>query len=166
MLPAISFVMPVEALPDDMTLPVTFNVPPADTFIPCADDPAEPAVTLPVTFRVPVLLCIIPLLPVPALPPVIDPTTVADEGATALKLRVVPVVVDKFTTFAVSVISGLRIKLPEPTLLIESHVVFTLIVIVCPVLARASSPIVGTTPPTHVAPALKLPVAADSISAI
>ena len=69
-------------------------------------------------------------------------------------------VVDLFVTLAVSVTPSASVKMPVPALETSSQVVSTLIVIVWPVLARASSPTVGTTPPVHVAPALKFPVAA------
>jgi hypothetical protein len=70
------------------------------------------------------------------------------------------VVVDLLVTFAVSVTPLASVKMPVPALLSSSQAVSTSMVTVCPVLARASSPTVGTTPPVHVAPALKFPVAA------
>jgi hypothetical protein len=75
-------------------------------------------------------------------------------------------VVDLFVTFAVSVTPSLTTKFPDPAFEISVQVAFAVIVIVWPVEARASSPIVGTTPPTHVPAALKLPLAADTMSAM
>jgi hypothetical protein len=69
-------------------------------------------------------------------------------------------------TFAVSVTPSFSVKKPVPALETSSQVVLAVIVMVCPVLARASSPTVGTTPPVHVAPAEKLPVAAEVMSAM
>jgi hypothetical protein len=57
-------------------------------------------------------------------------------------------------------------KFPVPKLLIKSQVALAVIFMVCPVEARASSPTPGTTPPTHVAGALKLPLAADTMRAM
>jgi hypothetical protein len=73
---------------------------------------------------------------------------------------------DLFVTFAVRVTPSLSVKMPVPALLNSSQVALPVMVMVWPVEARASSPTVGTTPPTHVAPALKLPVAADTMSAM
>jgi hypothetical protein len=80
--------------------------------------------------------------------------------------RVTAKVVDLCVTLAVKVTPPLKINVPVPALEISSQVTFALIVMVWPVDARASSPIVGTTPPTHVAPALKLPLAAEVMSAM
>jgi hypothetical protein len=68
--------------------------------------------------------------------------------------------------FAVSVTPGFNMNLPVKLFDISKHVTLCVIVIVCPFWAEASSPTLGTTPPTHVAPALKLPLAADTMSAM
>ena len=73
---------------------------------------------------------------------------------------------DLLVTFAVSVIPLAKINVPVPAFETSSQVAFAVMVMVCPVLARASSPTPGTTPPVHVAPALKLPVAADTMRAM
>jgi hypothetical protein len=131
-----------------------------------------PPTTFPCTINVPVEeLRIAPVPatgdPLDAAPPVTFPTIVAVAGETAEKDKQLTLaVVDLFVTFAVKVTPLLRTYVPVPTFEISVHVTFAVIVIVCPVEARASSPVVGTMPPTHVAPALKLPVAAERISAI
>ena len=71
-----------------------------------------------------------------------------------------------FVTFAVSVTPLLITNLPVPALEISSQVAFAVIVTVWPVAARASSPKTGTTPPVHVAVALKLPLAAEVMRAM
>ena len=68
-------------------------------------------------------------------------------------------------TFAVSVTPPLRIKVPVPAFEISEQVTLVVIVIVW-LLAQASSAAPGTTPPTHVEPLLKSPLATDSMSAI
>jgi hypothetical protein len=94
-------------------------------------------------------------------PPVTFPTIDAVAGEAAVNCRQLRVVVvDLLVTLAVSVTPLASVKIPVPALLTSSQVVLTSIVTVWPVLARASSPTVGTTPPVHVAPALKFPVAA------
>jgi hypothetical protein len=77
-----------------------------------------------------------------------------------------PAVALLFVTFAVSVTLFAKTNFPVPAFETSSQVVLTLMVTVCPVAARASSPAPGTMPPTHVAPALKFPVAAERMSAI
>jgi hypothetical protein len=57
-------------------------------------------------------------------------------------------------------------KFPVPKLLIKSQVALALIVMVCPVEARASSPTPGMMPPVHVVVALKLPLWAEVMSAM
>jgi hypothetical protein len=95
------------------------------------------------------------------------PTIIALAGDAAVNCtQLRDVVVDLFVTFAVNVTPSLRVKIPVPVLLNSSQVALAVMVMVWPVEARASSPTVGTTPPTHVAPALKLPVAADTMSAM
>jgi hypothetical protein len=121
-------------------LPVMFNVPVDKLFAACANV-AEP----PVQF------------------PTID-AVAGDEAENSKQLIVVVVLL--CVTFAVSVTPSLMTNFPVPALLISSQVALAVMVTVCPVEARASSPTVGTTPPTHVAPALKLPLAADTMSAM
>jgi hypothetical protein len=75
-------------------------------------------------------------------------------------------VVDLLVTLAVSVTPSFKVKMPVPALETSSQVTLAVMVTVCPVLARASSPTPGTTPPVHVAPALKLPVAAEVMRAM
>jgi len=75
-------------------------------------------------------------------------------------------VADLFVTFAVNVTPEFKINVPVPAFESSVQVTFAVIVTVCPVEARASSAAPGTMPPTQVAPALKLPVAAERISAI
>jgi hypothetical protein len=102
-----------------------------------------------------------------AAPPVTFPTIVAVAGDTAEKVKQLTLmVVVLFVTFAVKVTPLWRTYVPVPAFEISVQVTFAVIVIVCPVDALASSPTVGTTPPTQVAVELKLPVAADSMSAI
>jgi hypothetical protein len=69
-------------------------------------------------------------------------------------------------TFAVSVTPEFKTNFPVPALLISSQVALAVMVTVWPVEARASSPTPGTTPPVHVAVALKLPLAAEVMSAM
>jgi hypothetical protein len=71
-----------------------------------------------------------------------------------------------FVTFAVSVTLFAKTNFPVPAFETSSQVVLTSIVTVWPVLARASSPTPGTTPPVQVAPALKLPLAAEVMRAM
>jgi hypothetical protein len=71
-----------------------------------------------------------------------------------------------FCTFAVRMTPLFMTNVPVPALLTRSQAVVAVMVTVWPVEAWASSPMVGTTPPTHVAVALKLPVAADTMRAI
>jgi hypothetical protein len=75
-------------------------------------------------------------------------------------------VVDLLVTLAVSVTPLASVKMPVPALLISSQVASAVIVMVWPLAACASSPTPGTTPPTHVASALKLPLAADTMRAM
>ena len=100
-------------------------------------------------------------------PPVTFPTIDAVAGEAAVNCRQLrEVVVDLLVTLAVSVTPLDSVNMPVPALLTSSQVVLTSIVTVWPVLARASSPTVGTTPPVHVAPAEKLPVAAEVMRAM
>jgi hypothetical protein len=90
--------------------------------------------------------------------------TAGDAAVNCTQSRLV--VVDLFVTLAVSVTPSLRVKMPVPALLTSSQVALAVMVMVWPLLARASSPMPGTTPPVHVAPALKLPLAAEVMSAM
>jgi hypothetical protein len=100
-------------------------------------------------------------------PAVILPTMLAVAGDAAEKLKQLTVLVNPLcVTFAVNVTPLLRTYVPVPALLNSVQVTFAVIVITCVVEARASSPAPGTMPPTHVAPALKFPVAAERISSI
>jgi hypothetical protein len=102
-----------------------------------------------------------------ATPPVTFPTIVAVAGETAEKDRQLTLTVDVLlVTFAVNVTPEFKTNVPEPAFEISVQVAFAVMVIVWPVEARPSSPVVGTTPPTQVAPALKLPLAAESMSAM
>jgi hypothetical protein len=104
---------------------------------------------------------------VATVPPIMFPTTLAAAGVAAENSKQFIVAVALlFVTFAVSVMPSLMTNFPVPALEISSQVVLTLIVTVWPVLARASSPTPGTTPPVHVAPAEKLPLAAEVIRAM
>jgi hypothetical protein len=95
------------------------------------------------------------------------PTIDALAGEAAVNCRQLrEVVVDLLVILAVSVTPLASVKMPVPALLTSSQVVLTSMVIVWPVLARASSPTVGTTTPVHVAPAEKLPVAAEVMRAM
>jgi hypothetical protein len=119
-----------------------------------------------VIFNVPVLVKDTPTAEA-TVPPVTFPTIDAVAGDAAVNCRQLRVtVVDLLVTLAVSVTPLASVKMPVPALLTSSQVVLTSIVTVWPVLARASSPTVGTTPPVHVAPALKLPVAAEVMRAM
>jgi hypothetical protein len=150
-----------------VTLPVTVIAPVDEFTAPWAKLAAAlPPVTLPVMLIVPEAVLFTAMAP-PTVPPVQFPTIVPTAGDAAVnckQLRVV--VVDLLVTFAVSVTPLANVKMPVPALLTSSQVVSTSIVTVWPVLARASSPTVGTTPPVHVAPALKLPVAAEVMRAM
>jgi hypothetical protein len=120
----------------------------------------------PVTFNVPVVVFFTEYERL-AVPPVKFPTIEALAGlAVENSKQVAPIVVDLLVTFAVSVTPEFKTNLPVPALLISSQVALAVMVTVWPVEARASSPVVGTTPPVHVVPALKLPLAADTMSAM
>jgi hypothetical protein len=131
-----------------------------------------PPTTLPCTINVPVEeLRIAPVPatgdPFDAAPPVTFPTIVAVAGDTAENDRQLTLAVTLlFVTFAVKVTPEFKTNVPEPAFEISVQVTFAVIVITCVVEARASSPVVGTMPPTQVAPALKLPVANERMSAI
>jgi hypothetical protein len=166
--------------------PVMFTVPVEELFTAGAVPPVPP-VQVPVMLAIPVEVLftaaasfppkqfpVMVNVPVPrllqamrenAVPPVMLPIMVA-EFVEANSTQFVEFVALLFVTFAVSVTPLLRTNFPVPALETSSQVVLTLMVIVWPVLARASSPTVGTTPPVHVAPALKFPVAAEVMRAM
>jgi hypothetical protein len=100
-------------------------------------------------------------------PAVQFPTIYPTAGKAAVNCKQTrDVVVDLLVTLAVSVTPSFSVKMPVPVLLMRSQVALAVMVTVCPFAACASSPMVGTTPPTHVAPALKLPVAAEMMRAM
>jgi hypothetical protein len=120
---------------------------------------------LPVMFNVPLdVLAAATVLTTdpPVQLPIIDP----EAGVAAEKVSRVEVLKLLFVTFAVNVTPLLRTYVPVPAFEISVQVTSAVIVITCVVEARASSAAPGTIPPTQVAPALKLPVAAERISAI
>ena len=90
---------------------------------------------------------------------------VAGNAAENVK-QLTEVVVLLCVTFAVNVTPLLRTYVPVPALLNSVQVTLAVMVTVCVVEALASSAAPGTMPPTHVAPALKFPVAAERMSAI
>jgi len=125
-----------------------------------------PPTAAPVTDNAPVPLFKTAIAPA-TLPPVQVPTMLAVAGDAAENVKQLTEAVTLLcVTFAVNVTPLWRTYVPVPAFEISVQVTFAVIVIVCPVEARASSPTVGTIPPTHVAPALKFPVAAERISAI
>jgi hypothetical protein len=157
----------VDALPP-VTLPVMVIVPVLLLIAPIAVD-ALPPVTLPVIVNAPdEVLFTAPKTVVDAtVAPVTLPTILAVAGEAAVNCRQFTFTVALLcVTFAVNVTPELRIKSPVPALLNSVQVTFAVIVTVCVVDALASSPTPGTMPPTQVAPALKLPLAAERISAI
>jgi hypothetical protein len=148
--------------------PVMLSVPPELFNAPAAEAApiAPPPMQLPVMLSVPVdiLAAALPLL---VKLPVQFPTMLPTAGAAAVnckQLRSAEVVL--LLTFAVSVTPEFSVKIPVPVLEISSQVALAVIVIVWPLAAWASSPTPGTTPPTHVALALKLPLPADTMSAM
>lgn len=144
----VSVTVPVDEL---MTAKQPFCVPP---------DPPVPPTQFPVISKVPDEEFRTPPEFV-TVPPVQFPTINPCAGEAAVNCKQLrEIEVDLFVTLAVSVTPSLRVKMPVPALETSSQVVSTSMVMVWPVLARASSPTVGTTPPVHVAPAEKLPVAA------
>jgi hypothetical protein len=153
--------------PPPTTFPVIFNVPIEELFAPIDVWPGSLAAEqFPVMFSVPEEVFAAATAPF-TVPPVQFPTIYPTAGEAAVNwttLRLV--VVDLAVTLAVSVTPSLSVKMPVPALETSSQVVLTSMVIVCPVLARASSPTVGTTPPVHVAPAEKLPLAAEVMRAM
>jgi hypothetical protein len=125
-----------------------------------------PPTAAPVTDNAPVPLFKTPVADA-TLPPVQVPTMLAVAGDAAENVKqFTEAVVLLLVTFAVNVTPEFNTNVPVPALLNSVQVTFAVIVTVCPVEARASSAAPGTIPPTQVAPALKLPVAAERISAI
>jgi hypothetical protein len=158
--------IPNELFPEPpVTFPVTFIIPEPEFTIAEAVPPA-PAVTFPVMLIVPELLLLRAYAELTD-PPVKFPTIYPTAGEAAVNCRQLrEAVADLLVTFAVSVTPSLSVKRPVPALDTSSQVTLAVMVTVWPVLARASSPTPGTTPPTHVAPALKLPVAAEVMRAM
>jgi hypothetical protein len=130
----------------------------------------DPLVQFPVIESVPLLVFITApktVVALAALAPVMLPTILAVAGEAAVNCRQFTFTVALLcVTFAVNVTPEFRMKSPVPALLNSVQVTFAVIVTVCVVEALASSAAPGTMPPTQVAPALKLPVAAERISAI
>ena len=171
----VMFIWPVELLNTDaepfkdppVQSPVIFTIP-VEEFL-TAFTKELPKVPLP-----PMQFPVIDKVPVPklltAVPfnvlPVHTPTIVAEAGTFDKNSKQLPAAPALLVTFAVSVMPSLMTNFPVPALEISSQVVLTSIVIVWPVEARASSPTPGTTPPVHVAPAEKLPLAAEVMSAM
>jgi hypothetical protein len=186
--PAPLLVTPAEV--DAVTLPMTLMVP-VEELNAAPALVADPPVKFPVIFTVPVeeltmqfefitdppitfpVILNVPepehntAPPDPALAAVQFPTMLAVAGDAAENVKqFMEAVVLLCVTFAVNVTPLLRTYVPVPALLNSVQVTFAVIVITCVVEARASSAAPGTMPPTQVAPALKLPVAAERISAI
>jgi hypothetical protein len=174
----------------EVVVPVKF-ISPVEAFATTEDAPVPAPATSPVMFIIPVLLFVMQFLAVEALElpiafPVIvsvpvpkfatatvladDPpevtTPTMDAELAPVNSTQFPAVALLFVTFAVSVTLFAKTNFPVPAFETSSQVVLTLIVTVCPVAARASSPVVGTTPPVHVAPAEKFPLAAEVIRAM
>jgi hypothetical protein len=126
----------------------------------------DPPITFPVTLNVPD-----PehntAPPDPVVAPVQFPTMLAVAGDAAENVKqFIDAVALLCVTFAVNVTPLLRTYVPVPAFESSVQVTFAVIVMTCVVEARASSAAPGTMPPTQVAPALKLPVAAERIRAI
>jgi hypothetical protein len=148
--------------------PVAFPVIVTDPNVPCeSPDAVEklPPTIAPVTDNAPV-----PVFATAAEgfgdPAVMFPTMLAVAGDAAENVKQLEEVRLLCVTFAVNVTPLFRTYVPVPAFESSVQVTFAVIVITCVVEARASSAAPGTTPPTQVAPALKLPLAAERISAI
>jgi hypothetical protein len=140
-------------------------VPVPELLTPGEKDPDEP-IEFPVTFNVPEPVLLAPNDP-ETVPPEQFPIIKACAGEAAVNCKQLrDAVVDLLVTFAVKVTPSLSVKIPVPALETSSQFALAVMVMVCPLLARASSPTPGTTPPVHVAPALKLPVAAEVMRAM
>ncbi len=152
--------------PPAVTFPVILTIPPKLFKTAGVVLELAPTEQFPVMFNVPVELFLMPATksPPPVLLLVMFPTMDAEFGDAALKFK--RVTFDLEFTFAVSVTPEFNTNVPVPSFEISVQVALAVMVMVCPVAARPSSPTVGTTPPTHVAPALKLPLAADTMSAM
>jgi hypothetical protein len=162
--PVLAFWAPFAPLPA-VTLPVMVMLPVLELVAPF-EALALPLVTLPVIVSVPEDVLFAAMAEA-TVPPVQFPTIEPTAGETAVNCRQLrEVVVDLLVTLAVSVTPSLSVKMPVPALETSSQVTLAVMVTVWPVAARASSPTPGTTPPVHVAPALKLPLAAEVIRAM
>jgi hypothetical protein len=164
--PVLELVIPgafVQAPP--VIFPVTVTEPVLELVTPAADVPSPPLKILPVIDNAPVPVFTTPALKLLAAN-VILPTRLQAAGEFCVKRTAKLPDPPPATTLAVSVIPSEIVNVPVPALLTVVQVVLTSIVIVWPVLARASSPTPGTTPPVHVAPAEKLPLAADVMRAM
>jgi hypothetical protein len=157
----------LELLPP-VQFPVIFSVP-VEMFAAACElvvPVPVPPVQFPVIFSVPLdpLFTARELFtdPVEMFPTMLDMAGAADENCKQSR----SVVALLWVTFAVSVTPAFSINNPVPAFETSSQVTSAVMVIVWPVAACASSPTPGTTPPTHVAPALKLPLAADTMSAM
>jgi hypothetical protein len=163
--PVVIYAPAEEAADPPAAFPVMFVAPVPELLTPTQKLP-DPPVAFPLTFSVPDPVLLAPCA-VETVPPVQLPTINPTAGEAAVNCKQLrEVVVDLLVTLAVSVTPLASVKMPVPALLTSSQVVLTSIVTVCPVLARASSPTVGTTPPVQVAPALKFPVPAEVIRAM
>jgi hypothetical protein len=153
--------LPAVALPVTLTTPVLVLL----TAIQPEPPPTLPPKRFPVTVKVPVEL-LTTAIPLATAPAVMFPTMLAVAGEAAEKVSRVEVVKLLCVTFAVKVTPLLRTYVPVPAFESSVQVTFAVIVMTCVVEALASSAALGTMPPTQVAPALKLPVAAERMSAI
>jgi hypothetical protein len=151
--------LPAVTLPVILTIPVELFMT-AGVEFPANDE------QFPVMFNVPVELFRMQGIdaPPPVLLLVMFPTMDAEFGDAAPKFK--RATFDLEFTFAVSVTPEFNTNVPVPSFEISVQVALAVMVMVCPVAARPSSPAPGTIPPTHVAPALKLPLAADTMSAM
>jgi len=162
--------VPADAFPAPApVLPVAFPVSVTDPEDVCATPAAElklPPTAAPVTDSAPVPL-FKTAVELTTLPPVQVPTILAVAGDAAENVKqFIEAVVLLLVTFDVKVTPEFKTNVPVPAFESSVQVTFAVIVTVCPVEARASSAAPGTMPPTQVAPALKLPVAAERMSAI
>ena len=145
--------------------PVIFTVPVEELTVQF-EFVTDPPITFPVILNVPEPLHVT-APPEPVVAAVQTPTILAVAGDAAENVKqTVDAVALLCVTFAVNVTPEFKIKVPVPAFESSVQVTFAVIVTVCVVEALASSDAPGTMPPTQVAPALKLPVAAERISAI
>jgi hypothetical protein len=164
--PVAAFLTPIEKFPlPPVQFPVTFKIP-VETFSAEYEFAPDDAEQFPVMVKVPVDAFTAPIA-VLTVPPVTFPTIDAVDGEAAVNCRQLrEAVADLLVTLAVSVTPSFSVKMPVPALETSSQVTLAVMVTVWPVAARASSPTPGTTPPVHVAPALKLPLAAEVMRAM